>query len=353
MKPRLDGMDIWFVAKELTELIDAKVSKIFQSDDIFVFQFFIRNKGKKLLRIAPGYIYLIENCTAPAFVRPFCKLLRKYLAGTFLKELHQIRTERIIEFLFEAKDAKFFLFVELFDKGNLVLCDRDKRIIHPLHSQIRKGRTIKRGQIYQPPTLKRAIFEAGIGDFKDLDKNLSYILAVEFGLGREYAEELCLRAGLDPDKKEFSIIEINNLIAAIERFKLQKLNPVIVDDTAFPFKFQKCREKKSVYTKSFSMALEKTVIPARKISLLEKKKEKIRKIIKMQEEQIKILEKQIKEDAEKGEAVYHNYAMIRELLEEINADKKIFSWAEIKENLKNNKYIREIRDKKQEVVVRL
>ena len=58
-----------------------------------------------------------------------------------------------------------------------------------------------------------------------------------------------------------------------------------------------------------------------------------------------------KESREKGESIYHNYQLIKEVLEELNKASKKYSWKEIKEKLKEHKVIKEINEKDRKVLV--
>lgn len=352
-KARLDGLDIWFLMRELKGLANARVSKIFQTDDTFVFQFFVAEEGKKLLKITPGFIFLIEDFQAPAFVKPFCRILRNYLTNLFLKSIEQLKTERIIELLFEGGDKRHYVYVELFDKGNIILCDGSKRIVHPLHSQAKKDRLVRRGELYKIPNPKKSAWDAKSGDFRDIKENLSFTLAAELGLGREYAEEVCLMAGIDKKKKKLMVMEINAVLSAIEHLKSQRLDPVISEGMALPFRFKLYENLKSEPVKSFSSGLERSILPAKKPNPFDKKKEKLLKIIRIQEEQIENLKKEAKDLGAKGELIYHYYAQIKDLLDYLNKAKKEVSWSDIRERLKNNRYIKEILEKKQEIVVDL
>ncbi len=351
-KTRLDGMDLWFLAKEFNELAHSKVQKIFQIDNTFIFQFFVSGKGKRLLKITPGFLFLIDEFNAPGLIKPFCRILRNYLANTLLLEINQIKTERTLQFSFATKTGNINLFIELFDKGNLIICDASNRIIHPLHSQVRKDGLITRGEIYLLP-VKKSIFEAKPEDFKNQTKPLSLILAVDFGLGKDYAEELCLRAGLELNQHNLAVIEINRLLSEINKLKLQKLEPVIVDGRAAPFVFKKDIAKDFTPAKSFSKALENTVVFVQKQSPLEKKRIKITKIIELQKQQIENLQRQSDENSAKGEAIYYNYMLAKEILETVNSLKKMISWPEIRERLKNNGHIKEIRENTQEIILEL
>ena len=63
------------------------------------------------------------------------------------------------------------------------------------------------------------------------------------------------------------------------------------------------------------------------------------------------MKKEEKESREKGEAIYHNYQLIKEVLDELRRASKKYSWKEIKEKLKEHKTIKEVNEKERKVVV--
>ena len=111
---------------------------------------------------------------------------------------------------------------------------------------------------------------------------------------------------------------------------------------------------------SFNKALddvltEKVVKEAQETFVKEKqtKEDKTNLIIKKQEERLKALEKSITENQRKGELIYEHYNEIKELLNNINLDRKKMSWEELKKKYKKNKLIKEIDEKKGIVTVDL
>ena len=54
----------------------------------------------------------------------------------------------------------------------------------------------------------------------------------------------------------------------------------------------------------------------------------MQRITEQQKLTIEELKKEEKESREKGEAIYHNYQLIKEVLEELNKASKKYSWKE-------------------------
>lgn len=62
----------------------------------------------------------------------FTMKLRKHLKNKRLESLQQMGTDRIIDFKFGMGDATYHLILELYDKGNLILCDHEMTILNVL-----------------------------------------------------------------------------------------------------------------------------------------------------------------------------------------------------------------------------
>lgn len=58
--------------------------------------------------------------------------LRKHLKNKRLESLKQLGTDRIIDFQFGIGDATYHLILELYDRGNLILCDHEMTILNVL-----------------------------------------------------------------------------------------------------------------------------------------------------------------------------------------------------------------------------
>ena len=54
---------------------------------------------------------------------------------------------------------------------------------------------------------------------------------------------------------------------------------------------------------------------------------------------------------QKGELIYQNYQLIKEILDELNKASKKYSWKEIKEKLKGHKVIKEVNEKERKVII--
>lgn len=62
----------------------------------------------------------------------FSMKLRKHLKNKRLESLQQLGTDRIIDFQFGVGEATYHLILELYDRGNVILCDWQMTILNVL-----------------------------------------------------------------------------------------------------------------------------------------------------------------------------------------------------------------------------
>ena len=89
------------------------------------------------------------------------------------------------------------------------------------------------------------------------------------------------------------------------------------------------------------------------MSTSDKKINELQRIIESQKLTIEELRKEEHELRQKGELIYHNYQLIKEVLDEINKASKKYSWKEIKEKLKGHNIVKEVNEKERKVVVEI
>ncbi|MFH1316902.1 MAG: NFACT family protein [Candidatus Woesearchaeota archaeon] len=374
MKKDLSSLELRFLAEEFQELIGGKVSKIFQPElKEIILELFVSGKGKKLLRIiVPNFIYLTsEKGNNPENPLNFCSVLRKYLTNSFIDKIDQIGSERVLKIEFNTKDEKYIMVVELFSKGNMILCDKDMTIISAVEKQKWKDREVVRGNKYEYPSKEYNFFKLSE---KELDEALKKTtkdhiiasLAIDIGLGGIYSEEICLRAGLDKnaDPNKITDEEINRLDKEIKRIVKEKKSPELIENEkgvidAVPFEL-KCYDRfKKTKKKEYNDAIDYYVrneffkIKNQSESKYANQIAKMKKLIEKQKEQLNNVEKISEEDRKKGELIYENYKMLDEVLKEIKKAREKYSWKEIKEKLKNHKLIKGVNEKEGKILLEI
>jgi predicted ribosome quality control (RQC) complex YloA/Tae2 family protein len=374
MKSEITSLDLHYLVKEFQNLVGAKVDKFYeQAEDKkeFLLAFHKPGAGKLMLRIhLPGLAYLTDyKQTFPDTPPGFCMFLRKHLASARIKEVRQKGFDRVLEIVFDTKEGIRILICELFSKGNMVLVDEEHKIKGLLESQNWEARTVRGGAKYEYPPSQADTPNIGEEQIKEIISKSKMDLivktfAVDFGLGGLYAEELCKRAVIGNDKKTLDNNEIKKIHAALQGLFNEEIKANKTNDELVPFYLAAADAEPGAGSAgridypSFSNALDENLSAKamnaaddKVVKEKETKQDKTRVVIEKQEQRLKELEQSIAENQRKGELIYEHYQEVKELLDNINSDRKKMSWEELKKKYKNEKLIKEIDDKNGKVIV--
>jgi len=330
MKKELTSIELRFLTKELQNLVNGKIDQIYQPKETeMLFQIHLPSKGKQLLyTVLPSFIFLTsEKPEIPLDVTEFCSVLRDRLTNARIRSIQQIQNERILEITLE-KEKEYLLIIELFSKGNIILCE-GKKILFTLFTQKWKDRTIRPGQEYIFPEEKCNPFDKKSFDetiHSNKKESLSKILAVKLGLGKIYAEELCLRTEINKLATEINQKEIDTLFDELNKMIIQPVNARIIyqnkeilDIIPIGMKFYQNTEQQrfNTYNEALESALNKMLATSKKTGVESKFTSHLKqietKIAKQKQTQEK-LEKEAVENLRKGEMIYENYQKVKETL---------------------------------------
>ena len=369
MAKQLSSLDMHFILKEFKELEGSRADRIYSSgkEEIYI-QLHKSNVGKKIIRVLVGRaIFAAEAKIIDETPSGFCMLLRKHLEGKFFDSIQQLEPERIFKLAFKSKEESRTLYIEFFGKGNVILCNGEVIILDSLIHHQFKDRNVAPKEKYKHPIMAYNFFDINEKRLSDLFKNskkdkLVTSLAVELGLGGVYSEEICALSGIDKSIKPADVPQqkIKKFLAIIKKLVKSKINAQIVykdklavDVIAIELDFYKDYEKKEF--SSFSAALEHYFTSeaqlVKKDSPYAKKTNEIMRIITEQETAIKEMQAKEEEIRKNGELIYGNYALIKEILTELNKAKGKYSWEEIKEKLKGHKIIKEVNSRERKIIV--
>ena len=228
MKQEMTSADVAAMVAELTvgenTLLDAKVEKIYQPDENEIrINLFIRNKGRDNLIIESGKRihmskYLKES---PKVAQSFPMLLRKHIMGARITSIEQHEFDRIIKIGLLRGGEETILIAELFSKGNIILTDKEGKIILPMKPVTFKDRRIRSGEIYELPKNQLNPMKTNIDEMKEIlaasDRDTIRTLANQFNLGGLYSEEIFRRCSIDKSKpaNELSDEEIKIIFETI------------------------------------------------------------------------------------------------------------------------------------------
>lgn len=364
MKIGITSLDLFFIASELQELVGSKVQGIKDVGDSIVIELY--GTKKKQLKIAPNAIYISAGKQQASKPSDFVMALRKYIKGKELSSISQYQFDRIIEINFE----DFILIAELFSKGNLVLAKENGLILNVKRREKWKGRTLKPRSSYRHPPPTYNPLAKNFMDFQhDIaahDKEIVKVLAADFGLSSLYAEELCVRFGIDKDElaKDLTQDEIDKIYRFFEQLRNGQMEtqPRIMLDgdmqiDVVPFEMHIYGAEKVKEFKAFNEAVEEyfenledtgTTVDTRD----EKEKRKIERILKEQEAQLKELQEKEKEHRTIAQILYKQYPKFVKIIAEIKQmkDQKM-KWEDIEEKIKFNPDVKELVPKQALVVI--
>lgn len=369
-------MELHYLLGELQGLVSAKLEQVYQvGKEELILQLHVPAIGKSILQIVLGKLIYLASSKGEVPEKPsgFCLYLRKKLKNARLRSISQLGFERIIEFMFETKEAKFRLVVELFSKGNVVLCNEQSIILSALENQEWKDRSVRPKEPYRYPekefnflTLTREDLTALLS--KSDKENLVKAMAMDLGLGGVYAEELCLLAGVDKGLKpaQLSGKEIFSMHEAVITLRKKDISPTIYsvaegqikDIVPFELKFYRDLHKESA--ESFNKALDSILtikVESKAIEQAEKatktKLGKIDEMISQQRQRIAGLETSEAENQRKGEFIYENYPLVKKAIDGLNEMRKTLSWKDIRQKFKGHNIIKDVDEKNGEVTLEL
>jgi len=340
MQRGLASFDIYVIVSELQDLRGCFVEKIYQLSRNEILLRVQQRTGnqKESLFIRNGELICRSQKSFEVPEKPslFAMTLRKYLLNGKISGITQHEFDRIIQIKIGRKEGDYTLVIELFSKGNIMLLNPEGRIIRPLIKQEWASRMIKSGEIYKPPPSQTNPFHISETTFQEIlsksSKDLVRTLATSMNLSGMYAEELCIRAGVDKalKTKEIDSSTTKKLYDELQRllsmFKEKNIHPVFVKkDKALidilPFPFQNYTNIDYESTESYSGGLE-LFIPMEKTPKPQetrhnKMREKLRRQLAQQQELIEEFKKNIEQKKREANLLYLNFQACEKLLQEI------------------------------------
>jgi len=178
----------------------------------------------------------------------------------------------------------------------------------------------------------------------------------KLGFGKLYAHELCVRAGINPQTETLSEEEQAALYAAYQSILDDSSGAHVYSDGEItPFMLKKKQEDGECFG-SFSQAIDsvhqaKPAVKDRAQALYMKERQRVQKLINMQEASANKNETEAALHQQKGEHVYEKYQELKKLLEELQGLMEKHSLQDIKKKLEDHDVIKEINPKTGDLVV--
>lgn len=308
----LSSLDLSILLKELkSKIIGFNIKNVYHLDDIILLK--ISSKEYKFeLFLIPGncIFYTEEEVKKPTTPSNLAKRLRKFINNGIINSIEQVNSERIIKFTIINKGKKYYLYLEIFPRGNLILVDENEEIQCAFYYKKMRDRDILIGSKYFPPPLKQSItYAPSLEEMKKILSNKDKIVSILAKyFGGKYSEEILYRANIDKNKIALNISneEILKIIEKINEIlnELNNPNPQLIikngEAIPIPIKFNIFQNKNYSFKsfKSFNDAIKeawKYEIEIKQKYIFEKeineKKAFIEKEIKDKEKAIELLSK--------------------------------------------------------------
>ncbi|MEK6967666.1 MAG: NFACT family protein [Nanoarchaeota archaeon] len=366
MKQALSALELRMLTKELDSLIGAKISQIYdQGKDDLLLQLHHTGVGKEIVRIRPPFA-LYKGSEKPMMEggrSGFCSLLRQKVSNSNILAQSQHGFDRIWVASLGHLVPEAYLIVEFFGKGNIILTDDKLMVIGAVEERSFGIRSTKKQALYQFPTQPINPFNLDDKAFFDVlsssNKNqLVKAFALDMSLGGLYAEELCLRAGVEKSSSpsDITLESIKKIIASLKSFEVVKPQVVFKDFAphdcvAADLVVYEGLEKK--YFDSFSDAQAffwSAYMPPKKLN---PRRQKLETIIADQKRHFDALSTESVESQKKGELIYLHYPIVKEVLRVVKESGKTIGWKEAKRRLNNHPLVKDIDEKKGEVELEL
>ena len=336
----MSGVDLSAMVARLSSLLPLWVGKIYQYDQKTLgIRLQGENHGKYTLLVESGRRAHLVKAAPEAPERPagFAMLVRKHIEGGKVLSIDQHGLQRIFSITVGKKMGSYLLVVELFDEGNIVLCDAEGKILKPLWHHRFREREVVPGATYVFPGKDCSGLSAGsFGDLlKASDREIVKALAIDCMLGGRYAEEVCAIAGIRKDTPAGSV-DPGAVQAAfarlLERARADR-DPVITASGCWPFPLS--NEKVITRFPSYDEALEAyygspAAAPGKEVRTPATRNAAIRA---RQEESLQKFGKEINRLERSVECIYENYPLVEEVIRVLSEAEKKVPWSEIEKTL--------------------
>ena len=215
----LAGIELRYLIDHISKQVqDYYVSNIYGiTKDSILFKLHHTEKTDLFMMVSTSGIWLTTVKIDQIEPNKLLKRLRSDLLRLKLKKIEQIGAERIAYFIFEGFGKEFVLVGEFFGDGNILLCNKEMKILALQHSIDVRHRKLTVGLGYaQPPNKGIDIFNISELDFEELkttDLTGGKWFGRTLGLPKKYVEGIFEIAQVDSKKigNQLNLDEINRI----------------------------------------------------------------------------------------------------------------------------------------------
>ena len=333
MKLELSSIDLRILSQEFQTLKGGFIDKIFQEKDLLRLRVRLPGGGRQELSCKVGkWVYLNPAGGTTQRLDPFGQQLRRMLGNPRIEAVRQHGLDRILLFEFR-KEKPLQLVFELYAKGNVLLLSEGK-VLLSYRKEAGREKTPLEGTEYHLPvgvdplTLTSAEITERLSTAK---ADLVRTLAVQWGLGGTYAEEVVARAELEKNRPAPSLSreEGQKLWEALRGLQSGIAAPAprylleggrVTGYAALALR--KHEGKEFAAASSLSEAIQTFIEEGRPTTPGELAREKLLRRLQKQQEEEKLLGEEERLTGEQAESIYANFQRVEKTLRDLREEGK-------------------------------
>jgi predicted ribosome quality control (RQC) complex YloA/Tae2 family protein len=379
---QLSLIDLYYLVSEMRDLlVNERLDNFYYENGILYLKVYIRGKGHwYVVNWVSKALYLSTAKQEASEPDSFVKFLRKYLKNGFIRGVDIYEEERIVRFSIERMESgtgaliHYYLFLELFANGNVIVTDEAYTIKNALELRRFRDRKILVRHPYElPPRRDLSIFSVDEASLFSLlqqaDRQVVKVLALQLGVGGKFAEELCYRCDIEKTRPASQITEE-------DVSKLVKRASILINEESvpqgvyegdelrdfLPYPFSSIPEEKQSGFSSFYELLRAYFeqflreYDPKEVELQKELKKLYHRLEKLEQQKSELLER-YEELNEKGNLIYYHYQEIEDLLTGIREAAKGRGWEYVKKRVEEEpslkRWIKEINEQNNEIILEL
>ncbi|MBN1940730.1 MAG: NFACT family protein [Candidatus Diapherotrites archaeon] len=334
---QITNLTLAYAVLEAKELLEGSTVKKVQELENNWLKIRLHSKQGSKDLIVTQQILFFATYSVPAKQQSsgFGGFLRKHLEGKRILKAEQHNFDRVVVLEF----ADYFLVLELFAKGNVILADKAMKILGVARREHWKDRVLEKGAPYKFPASKgldplspEKALEAAV---KSSDAGIASALIRSANIAPLIAEEILFRAALPKDRPAQTISQnefkkISNLMREFYSVEKKKLAPVLAEKNSekiilpFPLSSAKGIQKFDSLNSAFSENFSALFLESKKqkgSAVSDKKISELKHSISLQEKSVAEFGSKIELNRKKGEAIYAHYAELARAIETIHSGK--------------------------------
>ncbi len=369
MKKEMSTFDVRAVVEEMQELVGSYVDKVFHwGDGNVLLRINVQGQGKRELFFKrKKWLYLAqEKPETPQMPSSFASFARKQIGNSRINSVKQVGFDRIVDVELSSKESPIHLIFEIFGGGNVLLVS-EGRILNCIVQKSWRHRQVRPGAEHSMPAGRfdpiQADEEGFLAAVKDSDSDLVRTLATSANLGGQYAEEVCLRSGIEKntmisalDARSLSTVyrEMRTLIDEV----IDSRSPTVYNDgdklvDVSPVRLKSNASLEQDARDSFSIALDEYVSQLQdeeEKAVIDPHLQKLERRIESQRETIHNYQEEAVAFKAKADSIYTNYAQVTELLKVLGEQSRKLDWGRLKTGAMKIPFVRSIDPSKNKVV---